>query len=105
MISQKLRLLIKAITHRLPSVDEKGRVTATGVGVASVFAYVTIDGTTVSNSYPIKVMPDLNPKSVTVNGKKITGFDKEVKAYSYLLKSNSKIPVVKAEALGERNFG
>ncbi len=70
------------------------------MGVASVFAYVTIDGTTVSNSYPIKVMPDLNPKSITVNGKKIRGFDKDVKAYSYLLKSNSKIPVVKADALG-----
>ncbi|HOO66969.1 MAG TPA: glycoside hydrolase family 3 C-terminal domain-containing protein, partial [Bacteroidales bacterium] len=80
-------------------VDERGRVTATGVGVASIFAYVTIDGTTVSNSYPVKVMPDLNPKSVTVNGKKIPGFDKDVKAYSYLLKRNSKIPVVKAEAL------
>ncbi len=80
-------------------VDEKGRVTATGVGVASIIASVTIDGKTVSNSYPVKVMPDLNPASVTVNGKKIPGFDKNVKAYSYLLKSNAKIPVVKAEAL------
>lgn len=81
------------------SVDEKGKVTATGVGVASIFAYVTIDGTTVSNSYSVKVMPDLSPRSVTVNGKKIPGFDKDVKAYSYLLKSSSKIPAVKAEAL------
>ncbi|MBN2172854.1 MAG: glycoside hydrolase family 3 C-terminal domain-containing protein [Bacteroidales bacterium] len=83
------------------SVDENGKVTATGVGVASVFAYVTINGTTVSNSYPLKVMPDLNPKSIIVNGKNIEGFNKEVKAYSYLLKNNSKIPVVKASALDE----
>jgi len=81
-------------------VDEKGIVTATGVGVASIIASVTIDGTTVSNSYPLKVMPDLNPASVTVNGKNIRGFNKDVKAYSYLLKSNAKIPVVKAETLG-----
>ena len=96
----KAQIVYKSNNPLVASVDEKGRVTATGVGVASIYAYVTIDGTTVSNSCPIKVMPDLNPKSVTINGKKIPGFDKDVKAYSYLLKSNSKIPVVKAEALG-----
>jgi beta-glucosidase-like glycosyl hydrolase len=95
----KAQITYKSNNPKVVSVDEKGKVTATGVGVASVFAYVTIDGTTVSNSYPVKVMPDLNPKSVTVNGKNIPGFNKDVKAYSYLLKSNSKIPVVKAEAL------
>ncbi|MBK6284720.1 MAG: glycoside hydrolase family 3 C-terminal domain-containing protein [Draconibacterium sp.] len=95
----KAQITYKSNNPKVVTVDEKGKVTATGVGVASVFAVVTIDGTTVSNSYPVKVMPDLNPKSVTVNGKNIPGFDKEVKAYSYLLKSNSKIPVVKAEAL------
>jgi beta-glucosidase-like glycosyl hydrolase len=82
-------------------VDDKGRATATGVGVASVFADVTIDGHTVSDSYPVKVMPDLTPQSIAVNGKRIPGFDKNVKAYSYLLKNNSKIPKVKATALDE----
>ena len=95
----KAQITFKSNNPKVVTVDEKGKVTATGVGVASVFAVVTIDGTTVSNSYPVKVMPDLNPKSVTVNGKNIPGFDKDVKAYSYLLKSDSKIPVVKAEAL------
>jgi beta-glucosidase len=83
------------------SVDENGKVTANGVGVASIFAYVTVDGKTVSNSYPLKVMPDLNPESITVNGKEIKGFDKAVKAYSYLLKNNTTIPVVQATALGK----
>jgi len=96
----KAQINYKSNNPQVAIVDEKGRVTAAGVGVASIFAYVTIDGTTVSNSYPVKVMPDLNPRLITVNGKKIPGFDKDVKAYSYLLKSNSKIPVVKAEALG-----
>ncbi len=83
------------------TVDENGKVTATGVGVATVFAGVTVDGKTVSGSYPLKVMPDLSPKSITVSGKNISGFDKSVKAYSYLLKNNAKIPVVAASALGE----
>ena len=81
------------------SVDENGKVTATGVGIALIFANVTVYGKTVSNSYPLKVMPDLSLKSITVDGINIEGFNKEVKAYSYLLKSNSKIPVVKASAI------
>lgn len=96
----KAKIIYKSNDPGVASVDGKGRVTATGVGVASIFAYVTIDEVTVSNSFPVKVMPDLNPKLITVNGKKIQGFDKEIKAYSYLLKSSSKIPVVKAEAIG-----
>ncbi len=97
----KAKVTYKSNNPAVVSVDESGKVTATGVGAASVFAYVTIDGTTVSNSYPLKVMPDLNPESITVNGKNIKGFNKDVKAYSYLLKNNSKIPVVKATALGK----
>ncbi len=82
------------------SVDQNGNVKATGVGAASIFADVTIDGKTVSNNYPLKVMPDLTPQSITVDGKAIKGFDKDVKAYSYLLNSNATIPMVKASALG-----
>ena len=93
------KLPIKATTQSVASVDENGKVTATGVGVALIFANVTVNGKTVSNSYPLKVMPDLSLKSITVDGKNIEGFNKEVKAYSYLLKSNSKIPVVKASAM------
>jgi beta-glucosidase-like glycosyl hydrolase len=80
-------------------VNENGKVTATGVGIALIFANVTVNGKTVSNSYPVKVMPDLTLKSITVDGKNIEGFNKEVKAYSYLLKSGSNIPVVKATAM------
>jgi beta-glucosidase len=82
------------------TVDANGKVTAAGVGVALIFAHVSVDGKTVSNSYPIKVMPDLTPKSITVNGKSIKVFDIEKKAYSYLLQRDSKIPVVKASASG-----
>jgi len=84
---------------KVASVDESGKVTASGVGIASITASVTVNGKTVSNSCPVKVMPDLTLKSITVDGKNIEGFNKDVKAYSYLLKSNSKIPVVAATAM------
>ena len=97
---KKAKVTYKSNNPSVVSVDENGKVTATGVGAASVFASVTVDGKTVSNSYPLKVMPDLTPKSISVNGKSVVGFDKNIKAYSYHLKDNSKVPVVAASALG-----
>lgn len=96
---KKANITYKSNNPAVASVDEKGLVTANGAGVASIFAYVTINGKTVSNSCPLKVMPDLSPKSITVNGKKIEGFNKETKAYSYLVKANSKVPVIAATAM------
>lgn len=99
----KANVSYKSNNTSVVTVDENGKVTASGVGAATVFAYITVDGTTVSNGYPLKVMPDLTPKSITVNGKSIVGFNKEVKAYSYLLKDNKKVPVVTASAISEGN--
>ena len=67
------------------SIDANGKVTATGVGVALISASVTINGKTVSNSCPVKVMPDLTPKAITIDGKAIEGFTNESKAYSFLM--------------------
>jgi beta-glucosidase len=96
---RKARVSYKSNNPLVASVDENGKVTANRAGVASIFATVTYNGTTVSNSFPVKVMPDMNPKSITVDGKNIPGFSSEVKAYSYLLKENSKLPVVSASAV------
>jgi len=81
------------------SVDAYGKVTAKGVGVALIFANVTVNGVTVSGSFPLKVMPDLTPKAITINGRIMTGFNKETKAYSFLLKDAAKIPVLGAKAV------
>ena len=62
----------------MASVDDKGMVTAKEAGTASVIAFVTVNGKTVSDSYPLKVMPDLKPASITVNGKNIQGFNPDV---------------------------
>jgi beta-glucosidase len=53
-----------------------------------------------SDSYPLKVMPDLKPAAITVNGKNVKGFNPAVKSYSYLLKEATDVPVVKASAAG-----
>jgi regulation of enolase protein 1 (concanavalin A-like superfamily) len=56
---------------------------------------VTVNGKTLSDSYAVKVMPDLKPASITVNGKKIQGFTPDVHSYSYLVSSPSaKVPQV-----------
>ncbi|MDR0954925.1 MAG: glycoside hydrolase family 3 C-terminal domain-containing protein [Rikenellaceae bacterium] len=81
------------------SVDANGLVTAKGSGVATISAHVTINGKTVSGSFPIKVMPELNAASITVGGKKIPAFDPNTLQYSYLLRSASgSAPVVAATA-------
>ncbi|MGB8492267.1 MAG: glycoside hydrolase family 3 C-terminal domain-containing protein, partial [Bacteroidales bacterium] len=94
------KVTYKSNNPAVASVDDMGKVTAKGVGTASIFAYVTVNGKTLSDSYPLKVMPDLKPASITVNGKNVSGFSPAVKAYSYLLKEASSVPEVKATAAG-----
>ncbi len=84
----------------IASVDDKGMVTARGIGTATIFTYVTVNGNTISNSYSLKVMPDLRPAAITVNGKNVKGFNPAVKAYSYLLPGATNAPVVSATAAG-----
>src|SRR6187399_1535168 len=96
--TKKTKVTYKSNNPSVAAVDANGQVTAIGPGVASVFANVTIDGRTVSNSATIKVMPDLSPKSIKLNGNDIAGFNKDIKAYSFLLKNNEKLPVITAAA-------
>lgn len=97
--TRKVSIVYKSNNPSVASVDESGKITAIKPGVASIFAYATYNGITVSNSCPVKVMPDLSAAEITVNKKKIQGFDSKVKAYSYLLKDGSKTPVVNGIAL------
>jgi beta-glucosidase len=90
----------KSNNPEVAGVDDKGIVTAKGVGIVTIFANVTVNGNTVSNSFPVKVMPDLNAASITVNSKKITGFSPAVKTYSYLMANETIAPTVGATAAG-----
>ena len=94
------QITYKSNNADVATVDNNGLVTAKGVGTASIFAVVTINGKTVSNSYPVKVMPDMTASAITVNGKKIKGFNADVKAYNFLLSEKSGVPVVGATAAG-----
>jgi len=98
--TDRAKVVYTSSNPSVASVSKKGNVTAEGVGTALISANVTVDGNTVSGSYPVKVMPDLNPAGITVDGEGIKGFNSEIKAYSYLIKNKSKIPVVNATASG-----
>jgi beta-glucosidase len=95
----KAKVTYKSNNPLVASVDAAGKVTALRPGVATIFTEVNYSGTTASDSYPVKVMPDLTPASIKVNGKPINGFNAATKAYSYLLKTGAKVPVVEAKAL------
>jgi beta-glucosidase len=97
----KAKVTYKSNHPEVASVDRNGKVTARKVGTALIFAQVTLNGITVSDSYPMKVVPDLSPKAMTVNGRNIGGLKSEVKAYSSLLQDARKIPLVKAAAAGD----
>ena len=92
-------ILYKSNDPSVVSVDQNGEITAHRSGVATIFAYVTYNGTTVSDSFPIKVIPDLTPASISVNGTLLQGFDPELKAYSFLINEETSMPVVSAEAI------
>jgi len=73
----------------IATVNSNGLVTAKGAGVASITATITIEGKTISDSYPLKVMPDLTLSSLAVNGKEIAAFNPDVRGYSILLPDGS----------------
>jgi beta-glucosidase len=92
----KAKVVYTSNNPAVAMVDEKGIVTAKGIGVATISAYVTIGDNTKSGSFPVKIMPDLNLASITVNNKKIPGFNPAVQGYSFLLQSSSaQAPIVK----------
>ena len=86
----------KSNNPAVATVDVNGRVKAVSMGVATILCSVTIDGKTVEDSFPVKVMPDLGLTSLKVGGKAVKlGDEAQV---SYLLKPG-KAPIVEAVAV------
>ncbi len=98
---KKASVVYKSNNPSVISVDESGKIKALKPGIASVFVNVTFEGVTVTDYFPVKVMPNLTAASIKVNRKAITGFNEKTKAYSYLLKNNSKVPLVEASAVSK----
>ena len=91
----KAKITYSSNNTAVATVNEKGLVTAKGVGVATITASVTVGEKTESGSYPVKIMPDLRPDSITVNNKAIPGFNSDLSGYSYLMQGPSaQAPVV-----------
>lgn len=81
----KVKVIFTSNNTGVATVDDLGLVTAKGPGVASITASVTVKGKTVSDSYPVKVIPEPKLNSITIDGKGISGFNPDIHAYSYLL--------------------
>ncbi|MBP5334508.1 MAG: glycoside hydrolase family 3 C-terminal domain-containing protein [Bacteroidales bacterium] len=81
---------------KVAEVSSTGLVTAKSNGVATITARVSINGKTVSGSFPIKVMPNLNLASLTVGGKNVLKAGNN--AYSYVQKAGA-APAVAAKAV------
>jgi regulation of enolase protein 1 (concanavalin A-like superfamily) len=95
----KAKVVYSSNNPLVAEVDKNGKVMATGTGVATIFAHVTVNGKTKSDGFPVKVMPDLKAASIKVNNKAVKGFSPETKQYSFLIKSSSdKAPVVEVSA-------
>lgn len=96
----KANIIYSSNNPAVAEVDENGIVTATGTGIATITAQVTINDKMKSDGFPIKVMPNLNPVSIMVNNKTIKDFSPEKMQYSYLMKTISdKAPVIAAKAV------
>ncbi|MBN1781662.1 glycoside hydrolase family 3 C-terminal domain-containing protein [bacterium] len=96
----KAQIAYVSNNQEVVAVDAKGRITANGTGVASISAQVTIDGRTESAVFPVKVMPDLKPVSLAVDGRDAAGFTADIHAYSYLLPAGLNVPEVGAVSSG-----
>ena len=85
----KAKVVYTSNNSSVAVVDNKGEITAKGVGVATITASVTIDNITKEGSFPVKIMPDLNLASIKVNQKNLPGFSPSVQSYCYLMKNAS----------------
>lgn len=85
------------------SVDNQGIVRAIGSGTALIEATVTIDGISVSDSYPLKVKPDLSLKNLSLDGASLSKFSPGKHGYSMLITDDQiNIPSVAAEPTDEQ---
>ncbi len=95
------RVAYKSSDPSVASVDESGMVTARRAGVASITATVSIDGKRLSDSYPLKVVPDLTLKDLALDGEAISAFSHDIHAYSILFAEDSpEVPQVTATPSG-----
>jgi len=93
------KVVYSSNNRQVADVDAKGLVTAKSVGSVTISAHVTIGAKTITGSYPLKIMPNLDLTVLEVNKKAIAGFIPSELQYSYLLKMGAKkAPRISAKA-------
>ena len=92
----KTKAVYRSNNDAVVSVDQNGKITAVGQGVATITVEVTVNGVTVSDEYSVKVMPDLELASLKVAGKSV--LKSGVNQYGFVRKASAKAPVVAATA-------
>ena len=92
----RTKIAYRSNNDSVVTVDADGKVTAVGQGVATVTVDVTVDGVTVSDTYSVKVMPDLTLGSLKVAGKSVLKSGEN--QYSFLRKASATAPEVAAAA-------
>ncbi|GAB4234653.1 MAG: hypothetical protein Kow00109_07710 [Acidobacteriota bacterium] len=80
------------------TVDASGVVTAHGPGVATITAEVTYGGRTLTDTWPVKVQPDLALAELKVAGRRPAEFAPERRGYSFLVPAGAAVPAVEAQA-------
>lgn len=95
----KAKVRYASSNKQVAQVDKNGKVLATGPGAVTITATVTIGGKSVSNDYPLKVMPYFSLSSLTVGGQKMDVSDAAITSFSLNLPGTSaEIPQVEAVA-------
>lgn len=92
----------RSLRPDVATVDSKGVVKAVASGTALIEATVTVNGRSVSDSYPVKVKPDLSLKSLSLDNTSLESFLPDQHGYSFLYAvDQTTIPVVAAEQADE----
>jgi beta-glucosidase-like glycosyl hydrolase/regulation of enolase protein 1 (concanavalin A-like superfamily) len=99
----KAQISYRSLRPDVATVDASGVVTALASGTALIEATVKVEGTTLSDSYPVKVKPDLSLKNLSLDGVVLADFTPKKRGYSLLInEEDGSIPEVSAYARDTR---
>lgn len=82
---------------KVATVDDNGKVTGVGAGVATITVTAEYNGSKVTSSYPVAVKSGVQATTLTVGGKTVENFDPETLTYNVSV-ADGKVPAVAATA-------
>lgn len=82
---------------KVATVDDNGKVTGVGAGVATITVTAEYNGSKVTSSYPVAVKSGVKATTLTVDGQPVENFDAETLTYNVSV-ADGKVPAVAATA-------